>query len=147
MTLVTRGGVDHLEIRGVDLAAAERSWAWLLTALGYQLRDRWPDGVSWSGPDGSYLVLEAGPDVVATRHDRMRPGLSHLAFHAGSPRDVDDLVGRALEHGWTLLFADHPYAGGPQHYAAYLEYERGSRSSSGRRGPRARRFRGADHVG
>ena len=24
--------------------------------------------------------------------------------------------------GWTLMFADkHPYAGGPDHYAAYLE--------------------------
>jgi hypothetical protein len=25
-------------------------------------------------------------------------------------------------HGWTLLFPDrHPHAGGPDHYAAYLE--------------------------
>jgi hypothetical protein len=31
-------------------------------------------------------------------------------------------VGEALLHGWRLLFADrHPYAGGEQHYAAYLE--------------------------
>jgi hypothetical protein len=32
------------------------------------------------------------------------------------------MVGEALLHGWRLLFADrHPYAGGEQHYAAYLE--------------------------
>ena len=71
-------------------------------------------------------MLESGPDVVATRHDRLRPGLNHLAFHAGSPSDVDALVGEAVDNGWALLFADrHPYAGGPQHYAAYLEDDDG----------------------
>jgi len=35
---------------------------------------------------------------------------------------VDDLAATAVEHGWTLLFPDrHPYAGGQEHYAAYLE--------------------------
>ena len=34
---------------------------------------------------------------------------------------VDELVRKALRHGWTLLFDEvHPYAGGPEHYAAYL---------------------------
>jgi hypothetical protein len=35
---------------------------------------------------------------------------------------VDELAAEAVLHGWRLLFADkHPYAGGEQHYAAYLE--------------------------
>jgi hypothetical protein len=35
---------------------------------------------------------------------------------------VDQLAAEALQHGWGLMFADqHPFAGGPQHYAAYLE--------------------------
>ena len=55
-------------------------------------------------------------------HDRVRAGLNHLALHAGSRADVDALVREAPERGWSLLFADrHPYAGGPTHYAAYLE--------------------------
>jgi hypothetical protein len=34
---------------------------------------------------------------------------------------VDAAVQDAEANGWTLLFADrHPYAGGPEHYAAYL---------------------------
>lgn len=120
------GDLHHLEIWVGDLTAAERSWGWLLTALGYRERDRWTGGVSWSRPDGPYVVLESGPDVVATRHDRLRPGLNHLAFHAGSRSDVDHLVVQAPEHGWTLLFADrHPFAGGPQHYAAYLKDDSG----------------------
>ena len=119
---MTAGGLHHVEVWVADLAAAEHSWGWLLTALGFTERDRWPGGSSWSHGDGPYLVIESGPDVVATRHDRLRPGLNHLAFDAGSPQDVDELVGSAAQHGWTLLFADrHPYAGGPLHYAAYLE--------------------------
>jgi hypothetical protein len=35
---------------------------------------------------------------------------------------VDRLVAQAPDRGWSLLFQDrHPYAGGPDHYAAYLE--------------------------
>jgi hypothetical protein len=31
------------------------------------------------------------------------------------------LTTEAPAHGWTLLFPQaHPYAGGPDHYAAYL---------------------------
>ena len=56
------------------------------------------------------------------RHDRLRPGLNHLAFYAASREHVDSLWRYAPEHGWRLLFADrHPHAGGPDHYAAYLE--------------------------
>jgi hypothetical protein len=59
--------------------------------------------------------------MVTDEHDRRRPGLNHLAFHAGDRARVDALAAAAPTHGWTLLFADkHPHAGGPQTYAAYL---------------------------
>ena len=36
-------------------------------------------------------------------------------------------------HGWRLMFADrHPYAGGEDHYAAYLENRDGLRGRAGR---------------
>lgn len=39
-------------------------------------------------------------------------------FNAGS---VDALAGDSGHHGWNPLFVDkYPYAGGPDHYAAYL---------------------------
>jgi hypothetical protein len=66
-------------------------------------------------------VVEQSPALTAAEHDRRRPGLNHLAFHAGARQDVDSLAADGQAHGWTLLFADkHPYAGGPEHYAAYL---------------------------
>ncbi|WP_456845147.1 VOC family protein [Cellulomonas sp. P5_C6] len=122
MTAEMRGALHHLEIWVADLPTAERSWGWLLAHLGYEVRDRWPDGASWGRASGPYVVLESGPDVASAPHDRLRPGLNHLAFHAGTRAELDALVASAPQHGWSLLFADrHPYAGGPDHYAAYLE--------------------------
>jgi hypothetical protein len=35
---------------------------------------------------------------------------------------VDRPAAAAGEHGWSPLFAErYPHAGGPEHYAAYLE--------------------------
>ncbi len=35
---------------------------------------------------------------------------------------MDRLVAKGARHGWTLLFPDRrPHAGGPEHYAGYLE--------------------------
>lgn len=117
---MTFGALHHLEIWVTDLERAERSLGWLLAELGYQAIDRWPGGASY-GLGATYVVLEAGPDV-AGHHDRLRAGLNHVAFHAGSPEQVERLAARAQQHGWTLLFPDrHPHAGGPEHCAAYLE--------------------------
>jgi hypothetical protein len=52
--------------------------------------------------------------------------LNHLALHAGERQELDAIVAHASGYGWRLLFADrHPFAGGPNHYAAYLENEDG----------------------
>ncbi len=97
------------------------SWGWLLNALGYEPFQDWPGGRSWRcGP--TYIVLEQSPARTATRHDRCRPGLNHLAFHVDSRAMTDELSVDAGQHGWRMLFADqYPYAGGTGHYAAYLE--------------------------
>ena len=59
--------------------------------------------------------------MIAGDHERCRPGLNHLAFSAGEREQVDALARASQLHGWTLMFPDeHPYAGGSDHYAAYL---------------------------
>lgn len=119
------GRLHHAEIWVRDFPAAEASLGWLLERLGYLRTDAWDSGAKWQG-EYSYLVIEAGPDVADANHERRRPGLNHLAFRAGTPADVELLARRAASHGWTLLFADrHPHAGGPEHYAAYLENSEG----------------------
>ena len=115
-----RGQLHHVELWVPDLPRAVAQWGWLLGELGYTPFQDWPDGRSWR-LGGTYIVVEQSPALSAPDHDRLRPGLNHLAFHAGSRAQVDTLAAEGPAQGWTLLFADrHPYAGGPGHYAAYL---------------------------
>ena len=117
---MTPRGLHHVELWVPNLARAHREWGWLLGQLGYEPFQDWEDGRSWRLGD-TYLVVEQSPALTASHHDRLRPGLNHLAFHAGSRETVDALAAAGPVHGWALLFPDaHPYAGGPDHYAAYL---------------------------
>ncbi len=115
------GAIHHVELWVPNLDKAIASWGWLLTALGYRIFQDWPGGRSWQAGD-AYIVVEQSPARTASRHDRCRPGLNHLAFHVETRALLDELTREAQLHGWNLMFADqHPFAGGSQHYAAYLE--------------------------
>lgn len=115
------GVLHHVEIWVPDLGRAVPQWGWLLESLGYSVFQDWEAGRSWRLGE-TYLVVEQSPALSAPDHDRCRPGLNHLAFHVETTAEVDKLVASSGEHGWTLMFADrHPHAGGPEHYAAYLE--------------------------
>lgn len=114
--------LHHVELWVPDLERAAASWGWLLERLGYERHQNWTDGRSWRMAE-TYIVLEQSPALrVDEPHDRMRPGLNHLAFHVPNRSALDALVEAAPAQGWTLLFPDrHPYAGGPEHCAGYLE--------------------------
>jgi RimJ/RimL family protein N-acetyltransferase/catechol 2,3-dioxygenase-like lactoylglutathione lyase family enzyme len=114
-------GVHHVELWVADLPAAEATFGWLFAELGWREYQRWERGVSWRR-GASYVVVEDSPAGTGARHERTAPGLNHLALHAGTRADVDRITAAAPDHGWRLMFADrHPHAGGPDHYAAYLE--------------------------
>lgn len=115
------GVVHHIELWVPDLATAQATWGWLFDRLGYSPFQEWERGRSWRlGP--TYVVLEESPAMRDGSHDRLRPGLNHLAFHVRSRAALDAIVSDAARHGWRLLFPErHPYAGGPDNYAAYLE--------------------------
>jgi catechol 2,3-dioxygenase-like lactoylglutathione lyase family enzyme len=116
-----RGALHHVELWVPDIDRAVDSLGWLLETLGYVAFQRWDVGRSWCR-GSTYIVAEQSPALSASSHDRTAPGLNHLAFHGGSCAEVEDLVEGARHHGWRLLFAErHPHAGGPEHYAAYLE--------------------------
>ncbi|WP_134663307.1 MULTISPECIES: VOC family protein [Amycolatopsis] len=119
------GTLHHVELWVPDLARAVASLGWLLEELGYQRFQDWDAGRSWRlGP--TYLVVEQSPALTADRHDRCRPGLNHLAFHVKDAATVERLAADAARHGWQLMFPEkHPYAGGAEHYAAYLQNDDG----------------------
>jgi hypothetical protein len=112
--------LHHVELWVPDLERGKAQWGWLLGELGYRQFQDWPAGRSWR-LGTTCLVIEQSPAMSAAEHDRLRPGLNHLAFHAGTRERVDALTTSGPMHGWALLFGDkHPHAGGEDHYAAYL---------------------------
>ncbi|MCQ4081246.1 VOC family protein [Streptomyces sp. RB6PN25] len=122
------GTLHHVELWVPDLQRAITSFSWLLGALGalgYTPYQEWDRGRSWR-LGATYLVVEESPAMSADHHDRLRPGLNHLAFHVADAAAVDALTAEAQHHGWRLLFPDrHPHAGGDLRYAAYLENDDG----------------------
>jgi RimJ/RimL family protein N-acetyltransferase/catechol 2,3-dioxygenase-like lactoylglutathione lyase family enzyme len=125
VSLPRTGGVHHVELWVADLDSTERSLGWLLVELGWREYQRWPRGVSWRY-GGAYVVVEDSPDRRGDRHERTQPGLNHLALHVADRAELDRITEAAQAHGWRLMFADrHPYAGGPEHLAAYLENDDG----------------------
>jgi catechol 2,3-dioxygenase-like lactoylglutathione lyase family enzyme len=119
------GQLHHVELWVQDLAATTASLGWLLTSLGYEVDQDWEVGRSWR-LGATYVVAEQSPAMLDGAYERCRAGLNHLAFHIATRAEVDRLTSESGEHGWRLMFADrHPYAGGPEHYAAYLEDDQG----------------------
>lgn len=113
------GRVHHIELRVPDLAEAEAEWGWLLGELGHLPYQKWAHGRSWRRGD-TYVVAEHSPDLAGGAHDRLRPGLNHLAFHVQDRATLDALAARASGHGWRPLTPGGPPGGDRGHYAAYL---------------------------
>jgi catechol 2,3-dioxygenase-like lactoylglutathione lyase family enzyme len=115
------GTLHHLELYVSDLETTIGWWGWLLTELGYAPYQEWDEGMSWRLGGGTYLVFVQAPDP-GDGFDRRHVGINHLAFHAGDRSEVDRLSRGLVERGARLLYGDrHPYAGGADHYAAFLE--------------------------
>lgn len=113
------GSLHHVELCTGDLEVSVSFWGWLLTELGYEPKHDWADGCSWiNGP--TYIVLKRASSDDPS-FDRHAPGLNHLAFHARSRDQVDELTASIRERpDSAVLFEDeHPYAGG--YYALYCE--------------------------
>jgi catechol 2,3-dioxygenase-like lactoylglutathione lyase family enzyme len=101
--------------------AEDAAWRWLLTELGFRLEDERAEGMSWR-VDTVYLTITTSPNRTDAAHDRRRPGVNHLAFWGGSPAEVDAVMLAASGQGWRELYAErYPHAGGPEHYAGWLE--------------------------
>ncbi len=121
MTRERMKGLHHVEIWVADLESAARSWGWLLGRVGFERIAEWPEGESWDA-EGVYVTLTTSPNLSAGGHDRRRPGLNHLAFRGGSRAEVDAIMAEAAAHGWRPLYHErYPHAGGPDHYAGWLE--------------------------
>jgi catechol 2,3-dioxygenase-like lactoylglutathione lyase family enzyme len=116
------GRLHHVEIYVADLARATEFWGWLLGELGYELYSQWPKGIDYKLGDTYIVFVQAEERFLDPPYHRCRPGLNHLAFHAASRAQVDDLTAKLKARGAPILYEDrHPYAGGPDYYAVFFE--------------------------
>lgn len=118
-------GLHHVEIWVPDIDEVSGGWGWLLERLGLALTGEWPGGRTWSAGD-AYVTLTTSPNVSTGEHDRRRAGVNHLAFWGGTRAEVDAIISAAEAQGWRPLYQDrYPYAGGPDHYAGWVENDQG----------------------
>jgi catechol 2,3-dioxygenase-like lactoylglutathione lyase family enzyme len=113
--------LHHLTLWVPDLARSEASWGWLLEQLGYVVDHSLDRVLVFRHDSGVAVALEQSPDMVpGMLYSRLRPGVNHIAFLVESPSDLDDILAKASDHGWSALPPDrHPIAGGAR--VGYLE--------------------------
>jgi catechol 2,3-dioxygenase-like lactoylglutathione lyase family enzyme len=114
--------LHHVEIYVSNLTRTIEFWGWLLMELGYEEYQKWESGISWKYQDTYLVFVQAEERFLDIPYHRSRVGLNHLAFHAKSREQVDEMTGKLKEKGVYILYLDkHPHAGGPDYYAVYFE--------------------------
>lgn len=117
----TAGLLHHVEINVADLERSIRFWGWFLESLGYTLFQKWESGRSWRLGETYIVFVQTVPQHLDVSYHRCRTGLNHLAFHAASRRQVDEITESLTRMGVTILYSDrHPWAGG-RSYAVFFE--------------------------
>jgi catechol 2,3-dioxygenase-like lactoylglutathione lyase family enzyme len=114
--------LHHIEIYVSDLEKSTQFWDWLLTELGYETYQKWDQGISWIFGDTYIVFVQTGDRFMDIPYHRCRVGLNHLAFHAKSTQQVEELTKKIKERGINILYLDqHPFAGGENYHAIYFE--------------------------
>ena len=122
MKVLSQGLIHHIEINVSDLKTSTDFWGWLLTELGYEPFQKWEKGQSWRIGETYIVFVQTDEKYLTPSYHRSRVGLNHLAFHAHSRQQVDDLTRLLKRKGVRILYEDrHPYAGGTDHYAVFFE--------------------------
>lgn len=118
----TLGKLHHVEIYVSNLNRSAEFWGWFLGKLGYEIYSEWNSGISFILEDTYICFVQTEPKHLDEPYHRCRTGLNHLAFHAESIEQVDNLTGELRERGINILYEDkHPFAGGKDYYAVFFE--------------------------
>lgn len=117
-----QGLIHHIELYVSNLKNSIDFWGWFLNELGYEPFQKWERGQSWKLEETYIVFVQAEDRFLDIPYHRCRVGLNHLAFHAHSRQQVDEITDKLKEKGVKILYSDqHPFAGGDEHYAVYFE--------------------------
>ena len=119
---MTKGLIHHIEIYVSDINRTRHFWGWFLEELGYNSFQEWENGQSWKIDDTYIVFVQTEDRFLNIPYHRCRVGLNHLAFHASSRKQVDEMTNKLKERGISIHYSkEHPFAGGDNHYAVYFE--------------------------
>lgn len=114
--------IHHIELNVADLTKSREFYTALLSELGYSIFQDWAEGFSFKFGSSYLVFVQTADEFLSRSYHRKAIGLNHLAFHAATRAQVDNLADKMRELGVQLLYEDRfPYAGGPDHYALFLE--------------------------
>jgi glyoxylase I family protein len=118
------GFIDHLRLSVRDVEAARRFYDPLLRCLGFEAAERDDDGAAWGvhegGTVGWLILTPASPELRDTPHQRLAPGLHHVAFAARDRAHVDAVHELLVGLGAEILEAPSEYDAEPDHYAVFF---------------------------
>ena len=83
--------LHHIELCVADLERSLAFWLPFLQCLGYQESQRWPDGACYLAGKTYLCFVRAPQEYLGAGYHRQRIGLNHLAFHAVSRAQVDEV--------------------------------------------------------
>lgn len=114
--------LHHVEVNVSNLEKTKMFWGWIMPKLGYEIFQQWKSGISWKQGSTYIVFVQTKDQYLSSSFHRSQTGLNHLAFHANSKQQVDDMTLELMEKGVKILYQDrHPYAGGLNHYAVFFE--------------------------
>ncbi|WP_075620283.1 VOC family protein [Paenisporosarcina indica] len=114
--------LHHVEINISDLQQSRQFYEYILPTMGYELYQEWPKGFSYKFGDTYIVFVQTEEKHLETPYHRGRVGLNHLAFHATSRKQIDEITEQLENQNITILYKNrHPYAGGEDYYAVFFE--------------------------
>ena len=116
------GLVHHIEIYVSNLKKSTVIWQTFLLSLRYSQYQEWPEGISWKLEFTYIVFVQTKQKYLDIPYHRCRTGLNHLAFHAISKEQVDEIAKLLTYKGITLLYGDkYRNNADPGIYAIYFE--------------------------
>ncbi len=116
------GLIHHIEFNVSNLSHSIHFWGWFLEKLGYEPFQEWTEGKSYRLGDTYIVFVQTREKYLNHPYHRCGTGLNHLAFHADSRQEVDEITNELIKRRVKILYMDkHPFAGGDDYYAVYFE--------------------------
>lgn len=103
---MSKGLLHHIEIYVSDLKRSSEYWGWFLEELGYNIFQKWDIRQSWKLGDTYIVFVHAEDRFLDVPYHRCRVGLNHLAFHADSLQQFDNITEKLKGKEITVLYTE-----------------------------------------